>query len=173
MNANFAAFLFLFLGCLLVRSTYEVLKKSGRVNPRNRLLFAVVFTAMCALWISWFGMCPLDPLPLLLPDPVRWIGFGIVVIGLGLAVGALLQLRGLENIDHLITTGLFSKLRHPMYTGFLSWIVGWSTYHGALASFLAGLLGICNVLYWRRLEEQYLESQYGETYRVYRKQTWF
>ena len=173
MNTNFAAFLFLFLGCLLVRSTYEVLKKSGRVNPRNRLLFAVVFTAMCALWISWFGMCPLDPLPLPLPDPVRWIGFGIVVIGLGLAVGALLQLRGLENIDHLITTGLFSKLRHPMYTGFLSWIVGWSTYHGALASFLAGLLGIFNVLYWRRLEEQHLESQFGETYRVYRKQTWF
>lgn len=118
-------------------------------------------------------MCPLDPSPVALPDLVRWTGFALVIIGTGLAVGALVQLRGLENIDRLITTGLFSRLRHPMYTGFLFWIVGWSTYHGALTSFLVGLVGIGNILYWRQLEEQRLESYYGEAYRAFRKQTWF
>ena len=173
MNANYSIFLGLYLACLLVRSSYEVLKKSGRVNPGNKGLFAVVFTAMCTLWLSWFAMCPSDPLPLVVPDPVRWTGLGIVIIGLGLAVEALVKLRGLENIDHLITTGIFSKLRHPMYTGFLSWIVGWSTYHGALVSFLVGLVGIGNILYWRRLEDMNLELQYGEIYSGYRKRTWF
>jgi protein-S-isoprenylcysteine O-methyltransferase Ste14 len=173
LNADYSIFLSLYLACLLVRSSYEVLKKSGRVNPENKWLFPLVFTAMCTLWFSWFAMCPVDPLPLALPDAVRWAGLGIVIIGLGLAVAALVQLRGLENIDHLITTGIFSKLRHPMYTGFLSWIVGWSMYHGALVSFLVGLLGIGNILYWRMLEERKLELQYGETYRAYRNQTLF
>ena len=173
MEARFSLLFCLYVACLLIRSSYEVLKKSGRVNPRSKSLFAVVFTAMCVLWMSWFGMCPLDPSPVALPDLVRWTGFALVIIGTGLAVGALVQLRGLENIDRLITTGLFSRLRHPMYTGFLFWIVGWSTYHGALTSFFVGLVGIGNILYWRQLEEKRLESYYGAAYRTFRKQTWF
>jgi protein-S-isoprenylcysteine O-methyltransferase Ste14 len=173
MNASYFLFLGLFIACLVIRSSYEVLKKSGKVSPKSKPLFAGVFTAMCVLWTSWFGMCPVDPLPKALPDQVRWAGLALVLIGIALAVGALVQLRGLESIDRLITTGVFSRLRHPMYTGFLFWIIGWSTYHGALMSFLAGLVGIGNILYWRRLEERKLESEYGEIYRVYCKQTWF
>jgi protein-S-isoprenylcysteine O-methyltransferase Ste14 len=173
MKNNYPFFFGLYVTCLLIRSSYELLKKVGKVNPRNNALFAAVFTAMCALWVSWFWMCPLDPLPVMLPDLVRWSGLALAVIGIALAVGALVQLRGLENIDRLITTGLFSRLRHPMYMGFVSWIIGWSAYHGALASFLVGLVGIGNILYWRRLEDEKLEAQYGEIYLAYRKQTWF
>jgi protein-S-isoprenylcysteine O-methyltransferase Ste14 len=163
----------LYLISLSVRTSYEILKKSGRLNPNSKLFFTIVFIAMCVLWTSWFAMGPVDPLPVCLPDPARWIGLGLVFIGSALAIGALVQLKGLENIDRLITVGLFSRIRHPMYTGFLSWLVGWSVYHGALISFLVGLLGVGNILYWRRLEEDKLESQYGETYRAYRRHTWF
>ena len=173
MNSTYALFLGLFIVSLAVRTGYEVLKKSGKVNPESKPLFAGVFAAMCVLWISWFGMCPVDPLPVALPVQLRWTGFALFLVGIGLAIAALAQLKGVENIDHLVTTGLFSKLRHPMYVGFLSWIVGWSVYHGALASLLTGLAGIGSILYWRRLEEQNLEAKYGERYRVYRKQTWF
>jgi protein-S-isoprenylcysteine O-methyltransferase Ste14 len=173
MNGSYFLFLSLFIASLVIRSSYEVLKKSGKVNPESKPLFAAVFTAMCLMWISWFGMCPLDPFPIALPDQVRWTGFVLVVVGSVLAVGGLVQLRGVENIDRLVTTGLFSKLRHPMYTGFLCWIVGWSTCQSALASAAVGLLGIGNILYWRRLEENALELSYGEIYRVYRERTWF
>ncbi len=88
-------------------------------------------------------------------------------------VGALAQLRGVENVDHLVTTGLFSRLRHPMYTGFILWILGWATFHGAAPSLLPGLLGIANVLYWRHLEELKLESTYGDAHRTYLRSTWF
>jgi len=66
-----------------------------------------------------------------------------------------------------------SRLRHPMYTGFILWIVSWARFHGAAISLLPGLLGIVNVLHWRRLEEEKLESAYGESYRAYRRSTWF
>ena len=173
MNAKYATLLALFLACLLLRTTYEMLKKSGSVNPGNKSIFALVFTAMCLLWASWFTMCPMDPYPIVLPDAIRWTCLSIVILGVGLAIVALMQLRGLENIGHLVTTGVFSKIRHPMYTGFLSWIVGWSLYHGALMSLIAGFVGIGSILYWRRVEEDALELRYGDRYSVYRNHTWF
>lgn len=127
---------------------------------------------MTLMWVSWFGMCPLDPMPLALPPIIRWIGFGIFVAGLVLAIGALIQLRGVENIDRLVTTGLFTRLRHPMYLGFILWIFGWAIYHGALTSFWVGLVGISNIIYWRHLEEGHLEKSYGDKYREYRQRTW-
>jgi protein-S-isoprenylcysteine O-methyltransferase Ste14 len=113
------------------------------------------------------------PLTPALPDLVRWIGLGALIAGLGLALGALAQLRGVENIDHLVTGGLFSKLRHPMYAGFILWILGWAIFQGAAVSLVVGLVGIGNILYWRRLEEADMGSRYGQTYRRYCQGTWF
>lgn len=42
-----------------------------------------------------------------------------------------------------------------------------------LRSLIVGLVAIINILYWRKLEEDELESSYGETYLEYRKRTWF
>jgi protein-S-isoprenylcysteine O-methyltransferase Ste14 len=173
MNTEFLVLLLLYVACLTTRSTYEVFKKAGRVNLKSKILFYLIFSAMCLMWVSWFMMCLVDPYAINLPVTVRWIGFGVFLVAWGLALGALIQLRGLEDIDHLVTGGLFSKLRHPMYTGFIFWIVGGSVYHGAAVSLLVGALGIANILYWRRLEDASMESRYGNLYREYRKGTWF
>jgi protein-S-isoprenylcysteine O-methyltransferase Ste14 len=92
---------------------------------------------------------------------------------MALALGALFQLKGVENIDHLVTTGLFSRLRHPMYTGFILWILGWAIFYGAVASLVVGCVGIGNILFWGRLEDANLEARYGKSYREYRQGTWF
>jgi protein-S-isoprenylcysteine O-methyltransferase Ste14 len=173
MDSGFLVPAVLFLVCLAIRSAYELLKDANRVDLDNKLLFAFIFTSMCVLWISWFSLCPADPLHADFPVWLRWTGFGIFVGGTILSVGALVQLRGLENIDHLVTTGLFTKLRHPMYVGFLAWIVGWSIYHGALLSFTIGALGIISVLWWRHLEEVRLALQFGSDYQKYKVTTWF
>ncbi len=173
MNPFYFVFLGLFLVCLVVRTGYELSKKSGRIDPSSKILFDFILAAMIALWISWFSMCPIDPFPVSLPAPVHWAGLGLVVLGAGLAIGALVQMKGVENVKRLVTTGLFSKVRHPMYIGFIFWIVGWSMYYGALTSFIFGVIAGVNILYWCRLEEDSLELQRGESYRIYRKHTWF
>jgi protein-S-isoprenylcysteine O-methyltransferase Ste14 len=173
MNTDFILFFCLFLLTLIIRSIYEILKKAGKANPGSKILFVVIFTDMCLLWASWFGMCPIDPMKFTFPGVIHLIGLVLVVIGIILAIGALVQLRGLENIDHLVSTGLFSYIRHPMYTGFILWILGFSLYHGAFISFIIGLFGIANILYWRQLEEDKLESIYGEEYLLLRNRTWF
>ena len=173
MKTNFLIFLGLYLGSLIFRTCYELLKKSGKINPKSTIVFAVIFVVMCLMWISWFNMGPLDSWHLTLPGIVRWVGLSLVIVGMGLAVGALVQLRGLENIDHLVTTGLFSKLRHPMYTGFILWILGWAIFHDAIISLVVGFIGIGNIFYWLRLEDENLEKCYGESYLEYRQRTWF
>jgi methanethiol S-methyltransferase len=161
------------LAALAIRTAYELNKKAGKVDPHNRLLFTVVFVAMILMLLSWPLLSPLDPLHLSLPAIVRWLGLAALFVGLALTVGGLLQLRGVENIDHLVTGGVYSRLRHPMYTGFMLWIVGWVLFHGAAASLAVGLVCIANILYWQRWEENKLAAQFGEAYRRYRKATWF
>jgi protein-S-isoprenylcysteine O-methyltransferase Ste14 len=173
MKTGYLVFLGLYFLGLMIRAIYEQLKKAGRVNPKNMAIFAIVSFAMCLMWASWFNMCPLDPLQFSLPRIVRWFGFGAFLVGLGFSIGAVIQLRGLENINHLVTKGLFSKIRHPMYVGFILWIFGWAIYHGAAISLFVGFVAIVNILYWRTQEERELESNYGEVYLEYRKRTWF
>jgi protein-S-isoprenylcysteine O-methyltransferase Ste14 len=173
MESNYLTLVVTFIGCLFVRTGYELLKEAGKVNQESKLIVAVIFTTMCALWVCWFALCPLDPFRLNLPNAVQCSGLALFVVGMILAIGALLQLRGVENINHLVTTGLFAKLRHPMYTGFILWILGWSTYCSAIASLAVGLIGIANILYWRRLEEARLLERYGDAYQQYRLTTWF
>jgi protein-S-isoprenylcysteine O-methyltransferase Ste14 len=173
MNNTYLFLVILFVVSLFIRTGYELLKEARKINPENKILFAFIFTTMCVLWVTWFSLCPIDPFKVNLPDVVQWSGLTLVLVGLILALGALFQLRGLENIDHLITSGMFAKIRHPMYTGFALWILGWSAYHNAFVSLLFGLIGIANILYWRKLEDTRLLARYGETYRQYRLRTWF
>lgn len=173
MNAAYLACVGFYVAGLLIRDGYEVLKKTGRIDTTDTRVFAFVFTSMCVMWVSWFAMGLLDPTNLAVSDVLLWVGLGAVVLGSVLAVGGVWQLRGVENIDHLVTSGLFARIRHPMYVGFLLWILGWGLYQGAAASLAIGTLGIASILWWRHLEERELESHYGEVYAEYQTSTWF
>lgn len=173
MHTTYLFFISICLIGLVVRTSYELLKKKGKLNQKSNTVFAIVFVAMCLLLSSWIFMCPLDPWHINLPSVVKLSGLGILIIGSGTALGGVIQLRGLENIDHLVTSGLFSRIRHPMYTGFILWIIGWVICYGAAASLIVALVCIGNILYWRQIEEENLLSAYGETYLKYRMKTWF
>ena len=173
MKGAFLVFAVLFLSSLAIRAIYELLKEARRIDPENKLVFAGIFSVMIILWVSWFSLPEADPVPLGLPETVRWAGLAVFAIGTFLGVGALVQLRGVENIDRLVTTGLFSRIRHPMYLGFICWLLGWGIARDAGASFLLGLVGIASVLWWRHLEEKRLEQQFGDRYLQYRRVTWF
>lgn len=172
MDPIFAAAAAFCLIALAIRSGYEALKQAGGIDTTDRLIFAAVFAAMFAMLASWPLMCPRDPWRVAVPAAAGWLGTAGVAAALVLAVGALLQLRALENVDHLVTTGLFARLRHPMYTGFILWIGGWVLRSGALASLAVACVAVANILWWRRLEERALEAHYGDVYRSYRARTW-
>ena len=173
MNKIFFLLAAIHVGGLATRAAYEYLKKTRRLDPKNPAVFAAIFTVMIALWACWFGMCPLDPVRLSIPETVHRFGLGMFITGFVLAVSGVVKLKGVENIDRLETRGLYSALRHPMYTGFILWTAGWALYQGAAVSMFIGILTVANVLWWRSLEERELTARYGRKYRQYQKQTWF
>ncbi len=171
-NTPYVLVLALCLAGLGIRVLYEELKKTGKIDPRNKLAFAVAVLGMSLFLPSWVFLCPLDPWHVDLPVAVTDLGLLMVVAGAGLALAALYLLRGVENIDHLVTGGLFKYLRHPMYTGFVLWILGWIVTYGALMSLIVGAVSIGCIMYWARLEEEKMIAVYGEEYREYKKRTW-
>jgi protein-S-isoprenylcysteine O-methyltransferase Ste14 len=173
MTVIFTLLLVVFLLGLAGRCLYEWLKQLGRVDPKNRAVFITVFLDMMAMWLAWFALSEQDESRLGLPAWVRWIGLAVTLGGVVLAIGALAQLRALENTTVLVTTGFFAKLRHPMYLAFMGWFVAWPVYRDAAISVCMGALGIMAVAYWRKNEERALSLQFGQAYREYQRRTWF
>jgi protein-S-isoprenylcysteine O-methyltransferase Ste14 len=73
----------------------------------------------------------------------------------------------------LITTGLYSKIRHPVYffgtIAYLGFIFAWGKPVWALAFLAINGIQLLRI----RKEEAVLEQAYGEEYRRYKASTWF
>ncbi len=107
-----------------------------------------------------------------------WIGAAVTISGLLLAVWARRHLgRNWSNAvtikqgHQLITTGPYALVRHPIYTGILTGFLGTAI---ALSQ-VRGVIGLVLifVVLWAKLrkEEEWMRSQFGETYATYVHQT--
>jgi protein-S-isoprenylcysteine O-methyltransferase Ste14 len=171
-NSNF----FLLVGvCVLahfIRTVYEILKHK-KIVVASKLSFAIIFTNMAILWISWFTLCSFDVYKINLPAIVRYFGIAINLLGAILFFTALFTIKTLEVYDgDLIIKGIYSKVRHPMYLGFSCWLIGTPVFYGAVFSFILAVLFIANVLFWRHLEEIELEKRFPG-YKGYKLKTLF
>jgi protein-S-isoprenylcysteine O-methyltransferase Ste14 len=168
-------FISLVVICLLThicRSVYEILKHKHLVRP-GRLSFVIMFTNMLLLWVSWFLLCRNDISNINIPDIVKYSGLVLSAIGILVFLTALFTIKVLDGYDgDLITGGIYSVLRHPMYLGFILWLIGFPLYFGALYSFILSFLFITNILFWRHLEEKELEKRFP-AYADYRRATVF
>jgi len=173
MNHNL--FFILVLICIIthvVRSVYEVLKHKKLLKP-GKLSFVIIFTNMAVLWVSWFALCSQDIYKIHQAEVYHYLGILLAVMG-GLAFFiALFTIKTLESYDgELITKGIYSKIRHPMYLGFICWLIGFPIIFGTLLSSFLSILFIANVLFWRYLEEIELGKRFP-SYPEYKKTTLF
>lgn len=78
----------------------------------------------------------------------------------------------IRNKHTLITTGIYQKIRHPMYLSFFMWAIGQAL---LITNWLAGPLGLLAfaLIYLFRVEheEQQLLDQFGDEYQQYQKKT--
>jgi protein-S-isoprenylcysteine O-methyltransferase Ste14 len=156
----------------IVRSVYEILKHKQVLKP-GKLSFIIVFINMILLWISWFLLCRYDIFKVNLPDIIRFTGLLLSVVGLVAFLAGLFTIKTLESYEgDLITTGIYSIIRHPMYLGFILWLIGFPIFFGSYFSMILSLLFIANILFWRHLEEKELENRFP-AYLDYTKKTIF
>ena len=113
-----------------------------------------------------------------LPFWLRWAGFALGLASLGLwtwthvALGTLwspqLQLRANHR---LVASGPYSRIRHPMYTAILLWVMSLGF---VIANWIPIIfaVGVAFLLLARvPREEQMMREQFGSEYREYMKRT--
>jgi protein-S-isoprenylcysteine O-methyltransferase Ste14 len=156
----------------IIRLIYEILKHTKKLIPSN-FTFVIVFVNMMLLWMSWFGLCSLDIYKIQLVGIFKVLGLLITISGTVFFLTALFTIKTLESYEgDLMTKGIYSKIRHPMYLGFILWLIGFPVVFGAVFSSLLSLLFIANVLFWRYLEEKELMARFA-AYNDYKKTTIF
>jgi protein-S-isoprenylcysteine O-methyltransferase Ste14 len=105
------------------------------------------------------------------------VGMGMGVIGLALWLVARQQLGGSFSVraeaSELVTTGLYSKIRHPIYFFAGVAYAGLFIALGKIVPFVAFMLFYSLQLLRIKKEEAVLEQAFGEDYRRYRASTWF
>lgn len=113
-------------------------------------------------------------------DAVSW-ALVSVIFGLGLVLRwwSILSLGKFFTVDvavhqnhKLITTGVYSWVRHPSYTGLLTvFCIFGIVFQNSVCFALVFIPAVITLMYRISVEEKVLEKAFGEEYRLYRKQT--
>ncbi len=72
--------------------------------------------------------------------------------------------------QYLVTSGIRSHVRHPVYLGHLCEMLGWSIGTGLLACWLLTAFAIATGAMMIRMEDAELEERFGEAFTRYRLQ---
>ena len=110
-----------------------------------------------------------------------WVGF---LVGMAaIAVGAWLLVRGVADLGRslspmprpradgrLIESGIYARLRHPIYAGMIFASFGWSVLTGSIGAFVAAFALAVFLDAKARREEMWLLERYGE-YADYRRRS--
>ncbi len=118
------------------------------------------FTMSLPAWIRWIGACLALAALLLL----RWAHGA-----LGTNFSSRLQVRARHT---LVTTGPYRWIRHPIYTGFLLFIVGCGLLSANVLLLLLSIIGIGGVIASRiAREEALMEESFPGEYQAYKRRT--
>lgn len=112
-------------------------------------------------------------------DTLRWIGLVVYTLGGIIRLWPVFVLgrrfSGLVAIqrDHtLVTTGIYSRIRHPSYLGVIVLMAGWALVFRSGVGLLLTALVLVPLVARMNAEETLLTSEFGAVYSAYRANTW-
>jgi protein-S-isoprenylcysteine O-methyltransferase Ste14 len=112
------------------------------------------------------------------PHTFEWeiCGVAVTMAGLGIALWARFYLGAnwsatvtVKQDHELIRSGPYSVVRHPIYSGLLLAMLGTAIYVGEIRGLFAVALATWAWKMKSRVEEAFMESEFGEQYVVYRR----
>jgi protein-S-isoprenylcysteine O-methyltransferase Ste14 len=145
-----------------------------------RILPPILLLIFTALMIA---LKSLLPGPLVVPFPYSWLGAILAIAGLGVTLTAARRfyrirtnIRTFNEPTLMVTDGLFSWSRNPMYLGMSVFLVGLGIVLGTLWPLLVAAAFIVIADRWYiRFEEAAMRRKFGEAYVAYTERTrrWF
>ena len=161
---------------LLMWFTSKQAKK--RESPLERLQH--VLPMAIGLWLifgkgewGWLNMRVVPEVPAL------WIaGLIITALGVAMAIYARLSLGSnwsgmvtLKAGHELIRNGLYSRIRHPIYTGILIAMLGTAMIRSHLRGWIGLGIVLASFYVKARREERFLQQEFGEAFDAHMRQT--
>jgi len=185
------AFWVLLAGVIVMRITFAIrVRRAGeRVMPdrqaverEGRGMFAVRVLMFCLLlaWLVLYAINPpwMEALSVPFPDWMRWAGFALGLASLGLwtwtqlalgkALSPQLQLR---QEHHLVTTGPYSRIRHPLYAAMIGYGTGLALVTANWVFIILAVAMIAGSVARLPREEQMMIEEFGDEYKAYMRRT--
>lgn len=110
-----------------------------------------------------------------------WVAAGLVLGITGLilnhqatrTLGEFFDRIAIKENHQLVTHGVYTRVRHPIYTSYLCIFFGFTLMMQSAPGALV-MLGVCYLWFGTRIpiEEAMLEETFGDAYRMYRKRSW-
>jgi protein-S-isoprenylcysteine O-methyltransferase Ste14 len=164
--------------------TFMVVAQLSRARGVARRGETLARSRGLAHYVAYFFFVPYvviagRPAPeLAIPEPVRWVGLALVVLGIAFAVWAIATLGRHYDLeleihrDHeLVRNGPYRFVRHPVYSGLALHFVGACLATGNVVLIAGTLLVTYPALYLRaKTEERLLRERFGASYDAYARE---
>ena len=166
----------------VARSGERLLPDQAAVNREGRLSFAarmILFFGLFALLVLYVLNVPWTAaLSLPFPGWLRWLGFFLGLLSLALWIWAQAALGiqwspqlQLREEHHLVTSGPYAYIRHPIYTAMFGYGIGLALVTANWVFIVLAAL-IFPFLFARvPREEQMMVNRFGDAYREYARRT--
>ena len=97
---------------------------------------------------------------------------GLIIWWLGkIALGDMFT--ALPKAKKVVQTGIYSKIRHPIYFGLSLTLIGWIFLIRTEVSIILSIIVILSLIARAYYEEKILIKKFGKEYLKYKKETWF
>jgi protein-S-isoprenylcysteine O-methyltransferase Ste14 len=164
--------------------TFAAVAQVSRIRGLARRGETVTRSRGLAHYVAYFFFVPYvvigaRPGPELdVPEPLRWVGLALIVLGVAFALWAIATLGRHYDLeleihrDHeLVRSGPYRFVRHPIYSGLGMHFVGACLATGNLVLCAGTLLVTFPALYLRaKTEERLLRERFGEKYEAYARE---
>lgn len=147
------------------------------LSPRAYRLLYSAFAGLGLLFILFFG-ASLESTPIIATSPTTTY-LGLILAGTGVLLIKRAfrnySFRGFlgfkkEDTDKLQTTGIQSRMRHPLYTGTILLVAGYLIFNPLMVNLVSFVSLMIYLPFGIKLEEKKLIQQFGKAYEKYQKQ---
>jgi protein-S-isoprenylcysteine O-methyltransferase Ste14 len=122
-------------------------------------------------WGYWSGN---DPVKMNIPHSFSVpIGIALAGAGLGLFLYSEIKKHGVGEERRIVKTGIYSKIRHPMYIGLVMLHIGVPFIFKSFIACISVILWASFIAIWTRFEDKNMEQKFGQEYIEYKQRTWF
>jgi protein-S-isoprenylcysteine O-methyltransferase Ste14 len=176
---QYARWLWMILALVWLVMAFAIKRAKRREAIAERLQYTALLLGGFWLLFGQTGNLPWLHYRLLPNVPVVWwSGLAITGLGIAIAIWARFSLGSnwsgtvtLKENHELIRKGLYSRIRHPIYTGILLGAIGSGMIHGEVRDLIGFFILYISFVIKAKREESFLFQEFGASFSEHQRRT--